>query len=108
MITEQLDTILADLKQISCLLDNLTEDNFDHQILLINNKINNVNNLRAEILQKYTVNQLQNHTTEINNYAKVVKNKFDNIITDRKAILENSRIKFKGLLNKKKLINYLR
>ena len=101
VIKELFDKTLFELNGISI-------DHFDSHFNRAKKNVTDINKLREELLQDFSLEELEKYDQELLDLAKQIKNTYDNIIgkfTEERNILSE---KLKSVQNKKKIANYSR
>jgi len=83
-------------------------DNFDSQIKMVQDIINQINALRKKLKNEYEINILRKYDTELLFLTKQIKTSFDNIGRKLKNEADKVSKELRNLQNSKKLTSYKR
>jgi hypothetical protein len=107
--------IEAEIKEIESVLHliyttikNITDENCDHMLSELDIKIKKVNLLRNQLKNKYNKAVLVEYEPTLGALTKQIREKFDNIIEEKKTEQARIGLELADIQNKKKLLIYNR
>ncbi len=90
-------------------IDNLTdENNFFAELKSIKTGISEIQTIKNDLFADPNKEELKKMEPELNNFAKQIQEKFDNIIEKKRKDLAEIALKIGNLQNSRKLANYNR
>jgi hypothetical protein len=90
-------------------IDKLNDENdFFERLESIKENLSEVQQLKSELIKNSNIADFEKISPELNHFAKLIKEKFDNIIEEKKRELIEVSVNIKNLQNSRKLINYNR
>jgi hypothetical protein len=107
-IEDKIERIKKLIGNVSNGLDELNFDVFDTSFPMIVNEMKEVHVLRSQVIEEFGLENFLEYEPEIFSKAKLIENKFDNIVrvfSDEESRLEKELMGYAGA---KKLINYKR
>lgn len=90
------------------ILNNLSEEDSCNDLSRAKSKIDEGNNLQKTLFEKYSKDVLNEHLAEVNQVAKLIQKKLDNIIMKLRLDMDETSSELEKLNNKKKLALYKR
>lgn len=96
------------LQLISEAFNSLSTENFDAIMADLDGNLQKVNLLKKELKNEYDHAALSKYEPELNDMAKLIEKKFDNIIEDIKNEQNAISAELSKYQNQRKLINYNR
>ena len=94
-----LESILSDL-------EGLTEDNFQQLFPSTQNKFSEAMRLKASLENLYSPTMLKKYEPELSRLAKLIREKFDNILAEKRQTLSLLETELHSLQNHKKITYY--
>lgn len=86
----------------------ISEDNFDRILAELDDKISQILTLKEELKNNYSKQILMQYEEKLSHLAKQLKERFDNIIREKKTEQAKIGLELSNIQNKKKLAIYSR
>ncbi|MFA4924957.1 MAG: hypothetical protein WC557_12250 [Ignavibacteriaceae bacterium] len=105
---EKINIIENILKKVLTSLESLSDDNFEVIFPKAKLGMENVNRLKTELKNQFAREELIKFEERLLAPAKLIKNKFDDIVTLKEVKMAAIAKEISHLQNQKKIVNYYR
>lgn len=108
LLENKINEINLLLDKVANMLDGLNDASFDEDLKSIMAKIITINNIKIELKKSAEPNILEVYKSELNIKAKLINEKFDNIIREKAGESQVILSHINKMSNQRKLTNYIR
>ncbi len=108
LLENKINEINLLLDKVANMLDGLNDASFDEDLKSIMAKIITINNIKIELKKSAEPNILEGYKSELNIKAKLINEKFDNIIREKAGESQAILSHINKMSNQRKLTNYIR
>jgi hypothetical protein len=105
---DKIERIRFLLKEANKSLNEITNNNFEKNLLYVKNVLKESQKHKLFLIEKYSKDELMIFESDLTNLAKEIKKTFDSIIENKKLELDKIKEQIRRTQNQKKLVNYIR